>query len=93
MGDVYDKEKRSEVMRKVRSKGNKSTELRLISLFKENGITGWRRNYHVKGLQILFFLKSVLPYLWMDVSGTDITAGIRRPSEIRNIGRKNGRPI
>ena len=49
MGDVYGKEKRSEVMRKVRSKGNKSTELRLISLFKEKGITGWRRNYNVKG--------------------------------------------
>jgi DNA mismatch endonuclease (patch repair protein) len=47
--DVYDKETRSVVMRNVRSKGNKSTELRLITLFHENGITGWRRNYPVKG--------------------------------------------
>ncbi|MVP00962.1 very short patch repair endonuclease [Paenibacillus lutrae] len=49
MADVYDKDTRSSVMQKVRSKGNKSTELRLINLFKEYGITGWRRNYPVKG--------------------------------------------
>lgn len=56
MADVYDTAKRSEVMRKVRSKGNKSTELKLICLFKENGITGWRRNYHVKGHPDFVFL-------------------------------------
>ena len=31
------------------SKKNKSTELRLIEIFKGNGITGWKRNYPVKG--------------------------------------------
>ena len=49
MADVFDAEKRSEIMRQVKSKKNKSTELRLIEVFKENGITGWRRNYAVKG--------------------------------------------
>ena len=49
MADVFDKVKRSSVMSKVRSSGNKSTELRLILLFKTAGITGWRRNYPVKG--------------------------------------------
>ena len=49
MADVFDKEMRSAVMRKVRSKGNKSTELRLIKVFAEQGIKGWRRNYPVKG--------------------------------------------
>ena len=49
MPDVYDKATRSAVMSKVRSKGNKSTELRLVELFHEYGITGWRRNYPVKG--------------------------------------------
>lgn len=49
MADVFDKEKRSEIMKQVRSKGNKSTEQRLIKLFKENAINGWRRNYPVKG--------------------------------------------
>lgn len=56
MSDVFDSEKRSEVMRKVRSKGNKSTELKLIALFRENGITGWRRNYRVKGHPDFVFL-------------------------------------
>jgi DNA mismatch endonuclease (patch repair protein) len=49
MADVYNKEKRSSVMSKVRSKGNKSTELRLIEVFAEQNIKGWRRNYPVKG--------------------------------------------
>jgi len=33
----------------VRGKGNQSTELKLIRLFRENGITGWRRNYPITG--------------------------------------------
>ncbi len=41
MSDSVDKTKRSEVMRAVKSNGNKSTELKLIKLFKENGIKGW----------------------------------------------------
>ena len=49
MADVFDKDKRSEIMRHVRSKGNKSTELKLIEIFKAHDITGWRRNYQVKG--------------------------------------------
>lgn len=56
MSDSVDKEKRSEVMRAVKSKGNKSTELKLIALFKENGITGWRRGYPVKGHPDFVFL-------------------------------------
>ena len=36
-------------MRQVKSKKNKSTELRLIEVFKEQHITGWQRNYKVKG--------------------------------------------
>lgn len=49
MADMFDDKKRSEIMSRVRSKNNKSTELKLIQIFKENGITGWRRNYKVKG--------------------------------------------
>ncbi len=49
MSDVFDDKKRSEIMKAVRSKDNKSTERKLMSLFKEYGITGWRRNYKVKG--------------------------------------------
>ena len=49
MSDVFDDKKRSEIMKAVRSKDNKSTERKLINLFREYGITGWRRNYKVKG--------------------------------------------
>ncbi len=56
MADVYDKATRSAVMQKVRSKGNKSTEKRLVALFIENGISGWRRNYPVKGHPDFVFL-------------------------------------
>jgi len=57
MADVYDKTKRSAVMRKVRSSGNKSTEVRIIKLFRSAGITGWRRNYPVKGKPDFVFIK------------------------------------
>ena len=57
MADVFDKEKRSDIMRQVKSKKNKSTELRLIEIFKQNGIAGWRRNYPVKGRPDFVFPK------------------------------------
>ena len=57
MADIFDKQQRSQIMRKVKSSGNKSTELRLISVFKENKISGWRRNYAVKGHPDFVFLK------------------------------------
>lgn len=56
MSDVFDKAKRSEIMSKVRSKKNKTTELKLIEIFKENNIHGWRRNYKVKGHPDFVFL-------------------------------------
>lgn len=49
MADVFSKDDRSAIMSKVRSDGNKSTELKLIQYFKEMNITGWRRHYKVKG--------------------------------------------
>lgn len=42
---------------KLSRKKNKSTELRLIKIFKENGVTGWKRNYPVKGHPDFVFLK------------------------------------
>lgn len=56
MADVFDDKKRSEIMSKVRSKNNKSTELKLIQVFKENGIIGWKRHYPVKGHPDFVFL-------------------------------------
>lgn len=41
--------KRSLVMARVQSRGNKSTELRLIKILKEKRIKGWRRNSTLPG--------------------------------------------
>jgi DNA mismatch endonuclease (patch repair protein) len=60
MTDVFSKDKRSFVMKKVRSKGNKSTELRLVNLFKENRVLGWRQNYSIEGRPDFVFLKKRL---------------------------------
>ena len=49
MPDVFTKAKRSEVMSRIRSRGNRDTELRLIALMRAHGITGWRRNARVFG--------------------------------------------
>ena len=57
MADVYDVEKRSSIMRNIKSKGNKSTEMRLIDVFGEQGIKGWRRGYPVKGHPDFVFLE------------------------------------
>ncbi|MCG8430191.1 MAG: very short patch repair endonuclease [Candidatus Omnitrophica bacterium] len=57
MSDVFTPSKRSAVMRAVRSKGNKSTELKLISLFREHGIKGWRRGYPLQGKPDFVFPK------------------------------------
>lgn len=57
MADIYSKEKRSEIMSRIHSKKNKSTEIKLISLFKFYGITGWRRNYDVKGHPDFVFMR------------------------------------
>lgn len=49
MTDTFSVSERSQIMRLVKSKGNKSTEMRLIELFKFNKINGWRRNYPLIG--------------------------------------------
>ena len=49
MTDRVTKEQRSKVMSAVRSKGNRSTELKLIEYFRKKGIKGWRRNYSLPG--------------------------------------------
>jgi DNA mismatch endonuclease, patch repair protein len=47
--DVFSPEKRSEVMSKIRSSRNRSTEERLATIFRRHGISGWRRNWNVFG--------------------------------------------
>ena len=40
---------RSDLMSRVRSQGNSTTELRLAHLLREAGLRGWRRHYPVDG--------------------------------------------
>src|SRR5208283_3520730 len=49
MPDVFTKSKRSEVMSRIRGRGNKATELALAKLFRRHKITGWRRHQPVFG--------------------------------------------
>jgi DNA mismatch endonuclease (patch repair protein) len=49
MVDTFSKKQRSEIMKAVKSKGNKSTEMKIIEIFKRDHITGWRRNYKLSG--------------------------------------------
>lgn len=49
MTDTFSKKKRSEIMRAVKSKGNKSTEGKIARIFRANKISGWRRNSEVLG--------------------------------------------
>ena len=48
MPDVFSKAKRSDVMSRIRSRGNRDTELALIRVFREHRITGWRRHIEVR---------------------------------------------
>jgi len=55
--DTFSKKQRSEIMRAVKSKGNFSTEIAIINLFKLHKITGWRRNAKLVGNPDFFFPK------------------------------------
>ena len=48
MPDVFTKAKRSAVMARIRSRGNRATELALVRLFRALGITGWRRHLPIR---------------------------------------------
>lgn len=47
--DPLGKKGRSELMARIRSRGNRSTELALMTLLRRNGVTGWRRHKAVFG--------------------------------------------
>lgn len=49
MADVFSPSKRSEVMSRIRGKGNKNTEGKLTQLFRQHKITGWRRHLPLPG--------------------------------------------
>lgn len=56
MADTFSIVERSAVMKKVKSSGNKSTERKMLEIFKLKSIKGWRRNYPVIGKPDFVFL-------------------------------------
>lgn len=57
MPDVFTKAKRSEVMSRIRGRGNKETEVAFARLLRLNKISGWRRHHTVFGRPDFVFLK------------------------------------
>jgi DNA mismatch endonuclease, patch repair protein len=57
MTDVYDPQTRSRVMASIRSKGNATTELRMVHIFRSRRITGWRRHQTLPGRPDFVFQK------------------------------------
>ena len=49
MPDVFTKAKRSQVMSRIRGRGNKETEIALANLLRAQKISGWRRHTAVFG--------------------------------------------
>lgn len=88
--DSFSKEKRSEIMSHIRSKGNKSTELKLIALFRANRISGWRRNSKIFGNPDFVFPKYKLCVLWTVAFGMAASCAQLEGSQNQtgNIGRK-----
>ena len=57
MTDLLSHKKRSEIMSRIRSCGNRATELRLIAIFRKFKITGWRRGQRLTGKPDFVFRK------------------------------------
>jgi len=65
VADVFTKAKRSEVMSRIRGRGNQATEIALAKFFRRNQITGWRRHQKVFGKPDFVF-KQVRLALFVD---------------------------
>ncbi len=69
MADIFTKAKRSEVMSRIRSRGNKDTEGALVVILRAAGITGWRRQ-----VAISLKRKSVESLKGKQARSSDLTA-------------------
>jgi DNA mismatch endonuclease (patch repair protein) len=57
MADTFTPNKRSQIMAAVHSTNNKLTEGKLVKLFRESRITGWRRHLSLPGKPDFTFRK------------------------------------
>jgi len=60
MPDVFTKTKRSDVMSRIRGRGNKSTEGALAAILRTHKVTGWRRHTALPGKPDFAFRSSKL---------------------------------
>ncbi len=58
--DTVSSQERSRIMSKVKSYGNKSTEIKLMKIFRLYELKGWKRNYPLYGKPDFVFPKSRL---------------------------------
>jgi DNA mismatch endonuclease (patch repair protein) len=65
MTDIFTRQKRSELMSRIRGRGNKDTELAFVSLLRRNKITGWRRHQPTFGKPDFIF-KEIRLALFVD---------------------------
>lgn len=57
MADIFSNRKRSDIMSRVRGRGNKATEVAMLALLRRHHITGWRRHTRVFGNPDFVFRK------------------------------------
>jgi DNA mismatch endonuclease (patch repair protein) len=60
MSDVFTKAKRSQVMSRIHSRGNKDTELALARLLRANKISGWRRHLEIHAVAAVYDRRKLL---------------------------------
>jgi hypothetical protein len=86
MADIWSRQKRSEVMSLIRSRENKATELRLIEIFREFHITGWRRNQPLLASRTSPLDANALLFLWTVAFGTVARSATNDRAAIRSFG-------
>jgi DNA mismatch endonuclease (patch repair protein) len=60
MTDIFSSARRSEIMKSVKPRGNLSTELRLATIFRRAGLTGWKRHVQLPGRPDFAFKKQLV---------------------------------
>jgi G:T-mismatch repair DNA endonuclease (very short patch repair protein) len=78
MTDVFTRQKRSEIMSRIKGRGNLATELALVRLLRAQRLTGWRRHAALFGKPDFVFFKAPncilcrrLLLAWMPVARLD----------------------
>ena len=84
MADIFSPAKRSDVMARIRSRGNARTEGALVRKFRELGITGWRRHRPVFGNPDFVFPKARLAVFVDGCFWHGCPEHFRRPKGNRN---------